>query len=402
MTETQEREPMVAGDEAQPETEAPEIATELAAEVPPEVELSIEGYEGMSPERQQIVKKSFVELSHHFGLSRELLYRLIGGRVEMSQNGEGHEKMLAAFEWDTQDGRRLRIYDKAFVGDGSREFSAKEVETRINYLLGHEFSHAAINTGAVTDLESLQSAIIADKEGEDDLRDYLVSYMSRPGVRLLERHFTRDQAEKYMGSQRTSSDQWTFAQEILAERFHEYQSVQGSKEELITRRFTGIDYVGYIVETFPNMGIKPLTEDNDEKRFWGEVGRAFNITIEDHENLIHLYEILGSEGMPLEALKKDIDFWHTTFKEGLGDNPQQKIATYLEAQDAMELEDDFSYEWGDEFVGGDEPSNDWFDESGQAGQMPQESNALGPEGGNVKTVPDKLMDIANMLAGIKK
>jgi len=392
-----------------PGQESTAEASEATAELPAEIdsnekrekelvsvaELSIEGYEGLDEKRQEVVRQAFGDLSQRFGISKELLIDLVDGQVELAQNTQGHEKMLAAFVWDPEDGRKLRIYDGAFLGHDGKPVSDAEARKRIDYLLGHELSHATINTGAVVDMHKLHGAITSGREGEDALRDHLISYMDTPGVQFLERHFTRDQALKYSSSGKASSEQWSFAQEVLAERFHEYQSAQGSKDDFIMRRLTGVDLAGYIVEAFPDKDFQRPQEGN-EREFWKNVAQQFNIDINDFDP-VGIYNALSSEGMPLEAIKRDIEFWHTTFSRSLGENPEQKISDYLDEQNQMELES--TYEFTDEYDGDDQVGG-WFDEGMMAGQMPQESNALGPEGGKVKTVPDKLFEIANMMAGI--
>lgn len=359
-------------------------------------QLRIEGFEDVPEHYRHSVEESFAQLSEKFGLSRELLLGLIDGRVEISKNGTGHEQMLAAFVWDGKGGKKLRIYEKTFLDGAGHQVSPEVMVERITYLLGHELSHAVVHTGAVVDLKKLHDALITG-ENDHGLADHVREYISKEGVACLERYFTRGQAKKYTSSGHAPSEQWSFAQEVIAERFHEYESAKGDKDSFIMERIKSLDLAGYIIACYPE---KELSRPNpqNESEFWEKVGEAFDIKFVVGQNgPIGVFEKLSAQGGPLEFIKKDIDFWHAQFSESLGNNDEQKIASSLEEQNALALEQEMIYE--DEFIDGIEHSNDWFNKKEQeTGQMPDVSNSLG-KSAKILTVPDALMKMANLMAG---
>lgn len=393
----QEAEPAVIRAEEQ-RVEAPKEGIE-AQKLPPRVELRVEFATDAPREHEQLVKETFTELANKFGLSADLLAELVGGRVEMSQNGQGHEEMLAAFVWDSEEGKKLRLYEKAFKDENGNEITDEaELKKRVEYLLGHELSHAIIHTGAVVDLESLHESITSGAS-DGGIADHIREYINNKGMASLERKFTVSQAKKYLASGQAPSEQWGFAQEVIAERFHEYESAKGDKTSFIAERMKELDLAGFIMENYPGKFKSPT--EVGEKAFWQAVGQELDINIPENEGPMGVYEALSQNGGPLEFIKKDIDFWFDTFQKGLGETPEKKIRESLEEQNAEEEQGGPS-QIIDETMGDSTLGRDWFDSPEQTvGRMPSNSNSLGEEGMTSTSVPQKLFEIGNWLAGIK-
>lgn len=369
---------------------------EKRAPLEPSKQLIIEGFENTPEQYRRCVEKSFAQVGEKFGLSKELLFDLINSQVEISKNDAECEQMLAAFAWDGVGGKKLRIYEKAFLGGDGQLVDSETMTERMTYLLGHELSHAIVHTGAVVDSEKLRN-ILATGESDHGVGDHIKEYISKKEVAYLERYFTASQARKYVASGRAPSEQYSFAQEVIAERFHEYQSAKGSKSDFIMERIKSLNLVEYIIASHPEKGLS-CPSSGDEAKFWEEVGRKFNVELTaGRDGPIEVFEKLSLQGGPLEFIKKDIDFWYNQFSKRLGDNAEKSIALSLKEQNARIAKEAVIY--NDEFVGEPGHANNWFTGQGQGtGKIPSDTSLIG-KNINTPTVAGKLMDIANLMAG---
>lgn len=363
---------------------------------PPRAEINVEFATDVLSKHEQLVKETFTGVAEKFGLSTDLLAELVGERIEMSPNDQGQEAMLAAFVWDSEKGKKLRLFENAFKDEEGNEITDEaELKGRIGYLIGHELSHAIVHTGAVVDLEGLHNSLVSGAS-DKGIADHLRKYISNQGIVGLERHFTVSQAQKYLASGKSPSEQWSFAQEVIAERFHEYESAKGDKNSFIAERLKGLQLDSFIMENYPNQFESP--KDVGEKAFWQKVGETFSISVAENSGPIEVYEALTQDGGPLEFLKEDIDFWFDTFQKSLGETPEKKIRECLEAQNEEEID---SSRVIDVTMGDSQTGRYWFGGEEQTmGRMPSNSNSLGERGMAGVSVPEKLFQIGNWLAGL--